>query len=64
MEEKVKIEKMDILPGNDDADSLSAANGDGAADDDRFSFDLAFSVILFCSRMKFGCLQMHNTIQF
>lgn len=55
---------MDILPGNDDADSLNAANGDGAADDDRFSFDLAFSVILFCSRMKFGRLQMHNTIQF
>lgn len=48
--------RRDRLPGNDDdADSLSAANGDGAADDDRFSFDLAFSVALFCSNVDSGC---------
>lgn len=48
--------RRDRLPGNDDdADSLRAANGDGAAEDDRFSFDLAFSAALFCSNAKSGC---------
>lgn len=58
-----KTMKCDLLPGNDDdADSLSAANGDGAADDDRFSFDLAFSVILFCFKNEVQL--QHNTISY
>lgn len=54
-------DEWDRLPGNDDeADSLSAANGDGAADDERFSFDLAFSVILFCFENGVQSHQMHS----
>lgn len=37
-----------MQPGNED--SLRATNGDGAADDDdKLSFDLVFSLFLFCS---------------
>lgn len=41
--------KNNALPGNED--SLRATNGDGAADDDdKLSFDLVFSLLLFCDR--------------
>lgn len=50
---EIDITTHDSLPGNDvDADSLSAANGDGAVDDVKFSFDFVISVILFCVMMN------------